>query len=122
MAATNLPAQPIEDSAAATKLYFENYGGVELEFPANDVTVAVNFFTAAGFALDAAATSAAVLLRQAKIDGTPIAQILDTMKEFPGVTLSQIVAEILNANRVSTSLLGFRTVTVNTNRSRDIAA
>lgn len=119
---TNLPPQTIQDSAAATKLYFENYGSTDLEFPSNDVTVAVNFFRAAGFDLDAAATSAAVLLRQAKIDATPISQILDTLREFPGVTLSQIVAEILNNNRVSTSLLGFQTATTNVSLTRNIAA
>ena len=64
--ATNLPAQPIEDSAAATKLYFENYGETALEFPANDVTAAISFFQQAGFDLDAASTSASVILRQAK--------------------------------------------------------
>jgi hypothetical protein len=120
--ATNLPAQPIEDSAAATKLYFENYGETALEFPANDVTAAVSFFQQAGFDLDAASTSASVILRQAKIDNTPIFQILDTLKNFPGVSLSQIVAEILNNNRVPTSLLGFRTSDVKPNQIRNIAA
>lgn len=119
---TNLPAQPIEDSAAATKLYFENYGEAALEFPSNDVTAAVSFFQQAGFDLDAASTSASVILRQAKIDGTPIFQILDTLKNFPGVSLSQIVAEILNNNRVPTSLLGYRTRDVKPNQTRNIAA
>ena len=120
--ATNLPAQPIEDSAAATKLYFENYGEAALEFPSNDVTAAVNFFQQAGFDLDAASTSAAVILRQAKIDSTPIFQILDTLKTLPGVSLGQIVAEILNNNRVPTSLLGFRTSDEKPNQIRNIAA
>ena len=119
---TNLPAQPIEDSAAATKLYFENYGEAALEFPSNDVTAAVSFFQQAGFDLDAASTAAAVLLRQAKIDSTPIFQILDTLKSFPGVSLGQIVAEILNNNRVPTSLLGYRTSDVKPNQTRNIAA
>jgi hypothetical protein len=120
--ATNLPAQPIEDSAAATKLYFENYGEAALEFPSNDVTAAVSFFQQAGFDLDAASTAASVILRQAKIDGTPIFQILDTLKSFTGISLGQIVAEILNNNRVSTSLLGYRTSDVKPNQTRNIAA
>ena len=119
---TNLPAQPIEDSAAATKLYFENYNETALEFPSNDVTAAVSFFQQAGFDLDAASTSASVILRQAKIDGTPIFQILDTLKTFSGVSLGQIVAEILNNNRVPTSLLGYRTQSVNSDKTRNIAA
>jgi hypothetical protein len=119
---TNLPAQIVEDSAAATKLYFENYGEAALEFPSNDVTAAVSFFQQAGFDLDAASTSAAVILRQAKIDSTPIFEILDTLKNFPGVSLSQIVAEILNNNRVPTSLLGYRTGDVKLDQIRNIAA
>ncbi len=119
---TNLPAQQIQDSAAATKLYFENYGEEALEFPAVDVTAAVSFFQQAGFDLDAASTSAAVILRQAKIDGTPIFEILDTLRNFPAVSLSQIVAEILNNNRVPTSLLGFRRDQIKPNQTRNIAA
>jgi hypothetical protein len=119
---TNLPAQPIEDSAAATKLYFENYGEAALEFSSNDVTAAISFFQQAGFDLDAASTSASVILRQAKIDSTPIFQILDTLKNFPGLALGQIVAEILNNNRVPTSVLGYRTSDVKPNQMRNIAA
>ena len=55
---TNLPAETIEDSAAATKLYFERYGEQALEFPANDVALAVSFFERAGFDSDAAGTVA----------------------------------------------------------------
>ena len=120
--ATNLPANPIEDSAAATKLYFENYSEAALEFPSNDVTAAVSFFQQAGFDLDAASTAASVILRQAKIDGTPIFQILDTLKSFTGISLGQIVAEILNNNRVPTSLLGYRTSDVKPNQTRNRAA
>jgi hypothetical protein len=119
---TNLPAQPIEDSAATTKLYFENYGEAALEFPSNDVSAAVSFFQQAGFDLDAASTCAAIILRQAKIDGTPIFEILDTLKNYPGISLSQIVVEILNNNRVATSLLGYRTSDVKPNQIRNIAA
>lgn len=122
MPATNLPAEIIEDSAAPTKLYFERYGEQALEFPANDVTLAVSFFEKAGFDNDAATTVAMVILRQAKIDGEPIAKILDTMKNFPAVSLSQLVGEVLNNNRVPTSILGFRTADVKPNQIRNIAA
>lgn len=119
---TNLPAEIIEDSAAPTKLYFERYGEQALEFPANDVALTVSFFQNAGFDSDAASTVAMVLLRQAKIDGEPIAQILDTLKSFPSVSLSQIVGEVLNNNRVPTSILGFRTTDVRPTQIRNIAA
>ena len=119
--ASNLPSSTIEDSAAGTKLYFERYGETALEFPANDVTTAVSFFRKAGFDIDAANTSAMILLRQAKIDGTPIGQILGVFRDYSSLQLNQIVAEILNNNRVSTSLLGFRTQDVKPNQLRNIA-
>lgn len=120
--ASNLPSQIVEDSAAGTKLFFDSYGEAPLEFPANDVTYTQSFFEAAGFDSDAAAVVSMILLRQAKIDSTPIAQILDTLKSFTGIQLSQVVGEILNNNRVPTSILGFRTTDVKPNQTRNIAA
>ena len=120
--ATNLPSFEIQDSAAGTKLYFDTYGEAALEFAANDVAAAVSFFTGAGFDSDAAATVAMTLLRQAKIDSTPISQILDTLTGLNKNTLSQLVGEILNNNRVPTSLLGFRTADIKPNQTRNIAA
>ena len=120
--ATNLPAFEISDSAAGTKLYFDSYGEAGLEFAANDVTAAVGFFKAAGYGQDAAATVAMTLLRQAKIDATPITQILDTLTGLKSQQLSQLVSEILNNNRVPTSILGYRTADVRPNQTRNIAA
>lgn len=120
--ATNLPVQNIEDSAAGTRLYFDRYGEQPLEFPANDVAAAVSFFQSAGFDQDAALVTAMTILRQAKLDNTPIFQLLDTLKGFQTIQLSQLVGEILNNNRVSTSTLGFRVTDVIPNQSRNIAA
>lgn len=120
--ATNLPPQIVEDSAAGTKLYFGTYGEQALEFPANDVSFTQSFFESVGFEPDAASVVSMTLLRQAKIDGIPIAQILDSLKRLPGIQLSQLVGEILNNNRVSTSILGFRTTDVKPNQTRNIAA
>jgi hypothetical protein len=97
-------------------------GGVLDGLEQNDVTAAVSFFTGAGFDSDAAATVAMTLLRQAKIDSTPISQILDTLTGLNKNTLSQLVGEILNNNRVPTSLLGFRTADIKPNQTRNIAA
>lgn len=120
--ATNLPPNVIEDSAAATKLFFDKYGETPLEFSANDVSAAVGFFTAAGFDTDAALVTSMTLLKQAKLDSIPIYQILDTIKGFTELQISQLVGEILNNNRVPTSTLGFRTTNVIPNQSRNIAA
>ena len=120
--ATNLPSRDIEDSAAGTKLYFGSYGEAALEFNANDVTYTQSFFESKGFDKDAAITVSMTLLRQAKIDSTPVGQILDSMQSFTGAQLSQIVSEILNNNRVPTSILGYRTADVKPNQTRNIAA
>ena len=121
MATTNLPSQPIEDSAAGTKLFFNNYGQETLEFAANDVTATVSFFEKKGFENDAALVVSTVLLKQAKIDGTPIFKILQSLEQFDGLGLSQIVGEILNNNRTPTSTLGFRSENVKVTQSRNIS-
>ena len=120
--ATNLPSQTVEDSAAGTKLYFDAYGEAAMEFSAVDVSLAHAFFEGRGFDHDAASVVAMTLLRQSKIDGTPIGKILDSLSGLQNIQLSQLVGEILNNNRVSTSLLGFRTESVKTNQIRNIAA
>ena len=119
--ATNLPSQIIEDSAAGTRLYFDTYGEQPLEFNSNDVDATNSFFQTAGFDEDAALVVSMTLLRQAKIEGTPIFQILDSLKSYGTLQLSQLVGEILNNNRVPTSALGFRVDNVSTNQSRNIA-
>lgn len=120
--ATNLPAKVIDDSAAGTVLFFERYGEVPMEFSSNDVNMTLAFFKSAGFEEDAAQTCTMTLLRQAKIDETPIAQLLDTIKVFDANQLSQLVGEILNNNRTPTSMLGFRVADVKPNQTRQIVA
>ena len=73
---TNLP--PIEsgtDSAAKTKQFFDEYGQAPLEFSANDVEAAIGFFMTNGFDRDAAEITAAVVLRQAKLETIPITSL-----------------------------------------------
>lgn len=122
MTTTNLPAVQVEDSGAGTKLFFNNYGEEPLEFNANDVNSTVSFFENKGFEKDAALVVSTVLLRQAKLDGTPIYQILQGLAQFDGLGLSQVVGEILNNNRTPTSTLGFRTPNVKVTQSRNIVA
>jgi hypothetical protein len=51
-------------------------------------------------------------LRQAKIDGVAVFEILDSLKSLNGTQLSAVVAQILNKYRPNTSSLGFRSVNV----------
>jgi hypothetical protein len=120
---SNLPSKEIQDSAAGTRLYFDNYGESPLEFGSNEVAAATGFFTSRGFDNDAALQTAAILLKQAKIDQAPVFKILETLKEFDGLQLSALVAEILNNNRPVTSSLGYRFLDLGKqNQSRNIAA
>lgn len=122
MAQTNLPAQQIEDSAAGTKLFFDSYGQSPLEFNANDVNVTLAFFEKKGFGPESARVLSATLLKQAKLDDTPVGKILDSLKGADQLQLSQLVGEILNNNRAAISTLGFRTTPVIPSQSRNIAA
>lgn len=119
---TNLPPVNKQDSADATRLYFNNYGQLPLEFAANDVAAAVAFFESKGFDSDAALTTASVILDQAKADGIPVFTLLDTLKGFTSVQLSGVVSEILNNNRPASSSLGYKdpSISVST-ESRNIA-
>ena len=109
---TNLPPPTEFDTATGTKLFFDSYGQAPLEFGSNEVNSTVAFFQEKGFDVDAASVTAAVLLKQAKIDGVPIFQVLDGIKIFDQVKLSALVTEILNNNRSITSTLGYRTADV----------
>ena len=119
----SLPTPIKEDSAAGTKLYFDQYGTQPLEFSANEVTAAIAFFQSRGFENEAALVTAQVLLKQAKLDNVPVFKIIDTLKTFNGVQISALVAEILNNNRNAASTLGYRTDLVEKqNQTRNIFA
>jgi hypothetical protein len=120
---TNLPTGASTDSASGTKLFFDTYGTAPLEFQANEVNAAIGFFTARGFDDDAATLTAAVLLKQAKLEAVPVFKILDTLKILNGVQISGLVGEILNNSRGAGSTLGFRVVNVEKqNQTRNIFA
>jgi hypothetical protein len=121
MSTINLPSITKTDSAASTKLFFDTYGQRPLEFGANEVTVSVAFFSEKGFSEEASVTTAMTILRQAKIDGVQVFEILDTLKELNGTQLSAVVAQILNKYRPNTSTLGYRAVSVvKINQTRNI--
>lgn len=120
---TNLPPKQLEDSAAGTKLFFDSYGILPLEFASNDVDAAVSFFTEQGFDKEAATQIAVTILKQSKLDEIPIYEILEKLKRINGIQLNSILTEILNNNRPATSNLGYRvTVVDKINQVRNIAA
>ena len=92
-----------------------------MEFGANEVAASIGFFTSKGFEEEAALSTAMTIMRQAKVDGVQVFEILDTLKELNGTQLSAVVAQILNKYRPNTSSLGFRAVNViKINQTRNI--
>lgn len=120
--ATNLPIYKPEDSASGTKLFFDSYGQVPLEFNATEIDASVSFFEKRGFEKDAALVVSSAILKQAKLDAVPVFKLLDTLNSFDSVELSSFVSEILNNNRTSTSTLGYRVADVKPAQVRNIAA
>ena len=109
---TSLPPSNIQDSAAKQKLFFDSYGKEPLQFPANDVEAAINFFEKRGFDTNAAIIVAGSLLKQAKLDDLAITKILKDLGDNDNVNLNAFVAEILNNNRSSSSSIGFRVLEI----------
>jgi hypothetical protein len=120
---TNLPSVDPQDSAAATKLFFDIYGQSPLEFNATDVDAALGFFLQNGFDQTAAIISSAALLKQAKVERLNIFDILDTLGSNGTVKLSAVVSEILNNDRPASSIIGYRDQTITRNDiSRNVGA
>lgn len=109
---SNLPVTPTTDSADATKVFFDQYGIQPLEFAANEVDSAIAFFKGKGFGETASRTTAVTILKQAKSENLSVFKLLDTLAGLDALTLSSLVAEILNNNRKSISVLGYRVTNV----------
>ena len=118
---TNLPSKPINDSLAGTKIFFDSYGKTPIEFGANDVNSTIGFFTDKGFSSSAAQSFALIILRSAKEDNVPVFNIIDRMKSLNRAQLDQLVAALINSDRVPTSKIGIKTTSSkNNNIERNI--
>lgn len=104
---SSLPQAPLTSDKKVTQV-FDNYFNKKLSFPSNEVDAVVAFFQKRGFEKSSAISTATTLLNQAKLDGVKVFTLLDTLKGFNEVQLSAVVTEILNYNRLRTSVLGFK--------------
>lgn len=103
---SNLPSnEKPTDSASGAKKFFNSYYEKSLSLSADALDATVDFFRKRGFEETAASMVSTVLLSQAKIEGTPIFKVLDTLQGLNEVQLSQIVQEILNYRRIRISTL-----------------
>lgn len=108
MNGSNLPTQVGTDGSVEVRQFFDKFFSQEVSFPAAQIDAVVGFFEGNGFDVTSAKSTAIVLLNQARADSVNVFQLLDTLKTLPPVQLSQIVAQVLNSYRESTSLLGYR--------------
>lgn len=105
---SSLPIKNETSSDKKVTQVFDNYFNKTLEFTSNEVDAVVAFFQKRDFDKAAAISTATVLLNQAKIDNIKIFELLDTLKGLDNLQLSAVVTEILNYNRLSTSVLGYK--------------
>lgn len=103
---TNIPPKTTPSSSNQTVQIFNNYYKLPVSISNNDLMVMIGFFENKGFESVAAERTATTILTQAYKDGYSAMQIMDTLKGFGTVEISGLVAEILNYNRLKTSLLG----------------
>lgn len=118
---SNLPSTTVLDSSSEVRQFFDKFYDHQVSFPAAQIDSTVGFFLKQGFDTESARSTAIVLLNQAKADGVNVFELLDSLKQLNTIQLSQVVAQVLNAYREKTSLLGYRvTQNVDTYETRNI--
>jgi hypothetical protein len=99
----------LNDTLVKSKEFFFNYEKEAISYPSNQVDAVVGFFESRGFEKTAAISTATVLLRQAKIDGVNVMDLLDQLRTIDDIKLNNLIGAILNTNRSAISKLGFVT-------------
>jgi len=112
MAETRSPTSNLGvSSASGSQSIVQFLSGIEqdrteLNGAQYDATVA--FFTDRNYDKQSAESIAYVLMKQAKIDNANVFEVIDSLRPATPVDLSNLVAEILNAYRYKTSVLGYK--------------
>lgn len=104
----NLPVASGVDSAGEVKQFFDKFFVNQVSFPSDQIDAVVGFFLKREFDLESARSTAIVLLNQSRVENVNVFTLLDTLKGLTDAQLSQVVAQVLNAYREKTSLLGYR--------------
>jgi hypothetical protein len=105
---SNLPQQQ-SSGVTTVKQFFDNYFVNPVSFPAGEIDAVVAFFQKRNFDDSSARSTAIIMLNQARVENVSVFNLLDKLKSLTDVQLSQVVAQVLNAYREKTSLLGYRT-------------
>ena len=114
MTAVNLPFSSV-------KTIFNSAQTAGISFPAAEIDATTAFFLKRGFDQNSANSVGIILLHQSRAENVNVFTLLDTLKGLTDVQLSQVVAQVLNANRDKTSLIGYRiSPATNTYEARNI--
>ena len=105
---TNLPPAPQKINNSDVRQFFDKFFQKEVSFPAVEIDATVGFFLKNGFEIQSARSVSIVLLNQAREDNVPVFALLDKLKNLSDTEFDQVIAQILNAYREQTSLLGYR--------------
>ena len=108
---SNLPIpQQVETRSSSddTIRFFDAYNKKDLQFKASENDAIVAFFQKRGMDVTAAKSTTVIFLRQCKQDGVNPLSVLDKLREFDDVKLTDTLGEILNLNRIKTSSLGLK--------------
>jgi len=96
------------DSGAKVREFYNTYYTEKFSFPVNQIDAMVGFFERRGFDKSSATATTTILLQQAKLDNVNPFTLLDTLKGLDDLSISAVVAEILNYNREKISTIGFK--------------
>lgn len=121
---TNLPIKNATASSSdATTKNFDQYNDIPVQLDQVTLTAMKGLLANRGFGEESAETIAITIMMQAKRDNYNPMTILDSMKTLGETDLSQLVSEILNYNRLKTSVLGsIQKITPVDNVKRNIIA
>jgi hypothetical protein len=103
---TNLPIDRPVSNSEKTLQIFNTYFDQPITVKNNDLVALTGFFESKGFDKAAADTAASVIISQSYKDSYDVMQVLDSLKGLETIELSGLVTEIINFNRLKTSLLG----------------
>ena len=90
------------------KQFFDTTFTKPVSFAAEEIDAVIAFFTKRNFDKNSANSIAIILLTQARTENVKVFALLDSLKGLTDIQLSQVVAQVLNASRDKSSLLGYR--------------
>jgi hypothetical protein len=100
------PATATASSSDATNNEFNQYNDVPIQFDHNVLTAMKGMLENRGFSSDSSESISITIMIQSKRDGYNPMTVLESMKKLDENDLSQLLSEILNYNRLKTSVLG----------------